>query len=179
MTKEEQLRLALQITRGLQYFHSKKVLFRNLTSAKIVLDPVNLSPKFVGLSCCDFIGNNSKLPDPYLDYLAPEQLTNALNFGGEKPGEPAGLYLPSKISFTEQADIFACGLVLCEIFSQQKHKVEFEGLIDNHREAEKMLQKIGNLNLLMLCKDCLSEEPKQRPSLVAIIATIEKELMVN
>ena len=167
--------LMLQIARGMEYLHSKKVYHGELNPSNILVKPRGTSPEGYlhakvsgfGLSSVKDLhlrGNtnqNQNGTSPFIWY-APEVLEEQEHSGGAEHSK-----------YTEKSDVYSFGMVCFELLTG---KVPFE---DSHLQGEKMSRNIRagerplfSLNspkyVVNLTKRCWHTDPNQRPSFSSI-----------
>ncbi|KAJ7945015.1 Protein kinase family protein [Quillaja saponaria] len=182
--------LMLQVARGMEYLHSRKIYHGNLDPSNIFLKARNSSEGYFqakvsgfGLSSIkDYSSRTSpnetpkeELTNPSIWY-APEVLTEQ-----EQPGST------SNSKYTEKADVYSFGMLSFELLTG---KIPFE---DNHLQGEKSSRniKVGERPLfpfpspkyiVSLIKKCWQTDPTQRPSfssICRILRNIKKFLAMN
>ncbi|XP_011080869.1 uncharacterized protein LOC105164021 isoform X1 [Sesamum indicum] len=177
--------IMLQIARGMEYLHSRKIYHGDLNPSNVLLKAKNASiggfqAKITGFGLTSVMSSTARSPKPTggdLDiWLAPEVLTEL--------GQP-----DSKCStkYTDKADVYSFAM-LC--FTLLTGKVSFE---DGHLQGEKMARNIraGERPLFSypspkylsnLIKKCWQSNPNQRPtfsSICRILRYIKKNLVIN
>ncbi|XP_027336760.1 mitogen-activated protein kinase kinase kinase 7-like [Abrus precatorius] len=163
----------LQIARGMEYLHSKKVYHGELNPSNILVTPrghsqegylhVKVSgfglPSVKDLSQKGNTNQNGSLP---FIWYAPEVLEEQEQSGGV-----------TNTKYTEKSDVYSFGMVCFELLTG---KVPFE---DSHLQGEKMSRNIRAgerplfpLNspkyVINLTKRCWHTDPSQRPSFSSI-----------
>ncbi|KAG8375071.1 hypothetical protein BUALT_Bualt10G0062100 [Buddleja alternifolia] len=178
----------LQIARGMEYLHSKKIYHGDLHPSKILLKPRSASNGGLfqakvagfGLSSIKSYGPKSPNPKPNEDHLdiwlAPEVMAD-LEHSGSK----------STAKYSEKADVYSFGMLCFELLTG---KVPFE---DGHLQGEKMVRNIragerplfsypSPKYLANLTKKCWQTNPSQRPSFLSIcriLRYIKKILVID
>ncbi|KAF7844394.1 mitogen-activated protein kinase kinase kinase 7-like [Senna tora] len=163
----------LQIARGMEYLHSKKIYHGELNPSNILVKPRGTSTEgylYAKLSGFGLFGStalkqkgtsNQNETLPFIWY-APEVLEEQ---------EQTGDNMNSK--YTEKSDVYSFGMVCFELLTG---KVPFE---DNHLQGDKMSRNIraGERPLFTysspkyvtnLTKKCWHADPNQRPSFSSI-----------
>ncbi|KAK4411480.1 Light-sensor Protein kinase [Sesamum angolense] len=166
--------LMLQIARGMEYLHSKKIYHGELNPSNILIKARNISTegylhaKVSGFGLSSSIssltprtptGQNGQLP---FIWYAPEVLAEQERFG---EGENS--------KYTEKSDVYSFGMICFELLTG---KVPFE---DTHLQGDKMSRNIraGERPLFPfhspkyitnLTKKCWHIDPGQRPSFSSI-----------
>lgn len=165
--------LMLQIARGMEYLHSKKVYHGELNPSSILVRPRGTSQegylhaKVMGFgltSVKDLTqkGNTNQNGTPPFIWYSPEVLEEQDHSGGE-----------ANSKYTEKSDVYSFGMVCFELLTG---KVPFE---DSHLQGEKMSRNIraGERPLfppnspkyvINLTKRCWHIDPHQRPSFATI-----------
>ncbi|GFP91936.1 light-sensor protein kinase [Phtheirospermum japonicum] len=161
--------LMLQIARGMEYLHSKKIYHGELSPSNILIKARNVSMdgylhvKVSGFGLSSSISSlTQKSPNSSFIWYAPEVLAEQENFENG---------VNSK--FTEKADVYSFGMICFELLTG---KVPFE---DAHLQGDKMSRNIraGERPLFPfhspkyitnLTKKCWHTDPIQRPSFSTI-----------
>ncbi|WJX86843.1 hypothetical protein P8452_69096 [Trifolium repens] len=179
--------LMLQIARGMEYLHSKKVYHGELNPSNILVKPRSTSPEGYlhskvtgfGLSSVKDLnqkGNTNQNGTLSFIWYSPEVLEEQEHLGGA---------LISK--YTEKSDVYSFGMVCFELLTG---KVPFE---DSHLQGEKMSRNIRAgerplfpLNspkyVINLTKKCWHTDPNQRPnfsSICRVLRYIKRFLGLN
>ncbi|CAJ1950356.1 unnamed protein product [Sphenostylis stenocarpa] len=165
--------LMLQIARGMEYLHSKKLYHGELNPSSILVKPRGTSPegylhaKVTGFGLTSVKDLNQKGNTnqngtlPFIWY-SPEVLEEQENSGGA-----------ANSKYTQKSDVYSFGMVCFELLTG---KVPFE---DSHLQGEKMSRNIRAgerplfpLNspkyVINLTKRCWHTDPHQRPSFSTI-----------
>ncbi|KAG9156733.1 hypothetical protein Leryth_026448 [Lithospermum erythrorhizon] len=166
--------LMLQIARGMEYLHHKKIYHGELKPSNILIKGRNVSTdgymqaKVSGFglsSCISFtpkIHTTKENVQPSFIWYAPEVLAEQENSGNAALSHP-----------TEKADVYSFGMVCFEVITG---KVPFE---DSHLQGQNMSRNIkaGERPLFPsntpkyvtnLTKKCWHSDPMQRPSFSSI-----------
>lgn len=165
--------LMLQIARGMEYLHSKKVYHGELNPSNILVKPRGTSPEGYlhakvsgfGLSSVKDMnqkGNTNQNGTLSFIWYSPEVLEEQEQLGGTAMSK-----------YTEKSDVYSFGMVCFELLTG---KVPFE---DSHLQGEKMSRNIraGERPLFPLnspkyvsnlTKRCWHIDPNQRPSFSSI-----------
>lgn len=175
--------IMLQIARGMEYLHSKKIYHGELNPSNILLKARNSTTggflaKVAGFGINGIQSCASRSPRPSaVDadiWLAPEVLAEL------EQGKDEGVY-------TEKADVYSFGMLCFELLTG---KVPFE---DGHLQGEQMVRNIragerplfsyaSPKYLTNLTKKCWQTNPTQRPlfsSICRILRYIKKTLVIN
>ncbi|KAE9606540.1 hypothetical protein Lal_00014062 [Lupinus albus] len=183
--------LMLQMARGIEYLHSKKIYHGDLNPCNILLRPRNYQEGYFqakvsgfGLTCVksnDTTQRSTRSPNNEefnpSSWYAPEILTEL------EQTRNASTY--SK--YSEKADAYSFGMICFELLTG---KVPFE---DNHLQGDRTNQKIkagerplfpyrSPKYLVNLIKKCWQTDPSQRPtfsSICRILRYIKKLLSMN
>ncbi|CAA0812113.1 Protein kinase family protein [Striga hermonthica] len=182
--------IMLQIARGMEYLHSKKIYLGDLNPSNILLKVKNgvVQAKVTGFGMTSFKAQSSskgatatanKQPTG-VDlniWLAPEQLAELHQLNKAK----------SAPKYTEKSDVYSFGMLCFELLTG---KVPFE---DSHLQGEKMVRNIlaGERPLFSypspkylqnLTRKCWQTNPDTRPtfsSICRILRYIKKNLTIN
>ncbi|KAK7275326.1 hypothetical protein RIF29_16439 [Crotalaria pallida] len=181
--------IMLQIARGMEYMHSRKVYHGELNPSNILVKPRGTSQEGYlhakvygfGLSSVKDLNmkgnsNNQNGTLPFIWY-SPEVLEEQEQSGGSEANS----------MYTEKSDVYSFGMVCFELLTG---KVPFE---DSHLQGEKMSRNIraGERPLFPLnspkyvsnlTKRCWHTDPNQRPSfssICRILRYIKKFLAMN
>ncbi|XP_073269798.1 uncharacterized protein [Primulina huaijiensis] len=180
--------LMLQIARGMEYLHSKKIYHGELNPASILVKARNgnsdgyLHAKVSGFGLSVAISLNQKKTSanqnvqPPVIWYAPELLSEQEYFGDG-----------GNLKYTEKCDVYSFGMICFEIVTG---KVPFE---DAHLQGDKMSRNIraGERPLFPfhspkyitnLTKKCWHADPSQRPSfssICRILRYIKRFLAMN
>ncbi|XP_068644706.1 uncharacterized protein [Aristolochia californica] len=179
--------IMLQIARGMEYLHSRKIHHGNLNTSNILVNTRNSNSdgyfhvKVSGFglasvkNCSSRTSSNQTAGNPCIWY-APEVLSEQ-----EQSGNPCN----SK--YTEKADVYSFGMVCFELLTG---KVPFE---DSHLQGDKVIRNIraGERPLFpyptpkyltSLTKRCWQADPPHRPnfsSICRILRYIKRFLVLN
>lgn len=179
--------LMLQMARGMEYLHSKKIFHGHLNPCNILLKPRNSQEGYFqakvsgfGLSSVNNININSDAHEDHdpLTWFAPEVLTEL--------EQTPDAYANSTCT-SEKADAYSFGMICFELLTG---KVPFE---DNHLRGARTSQNIkagerplfpyrSPKYLVSLIKKCWQTDPAQRPtfsSICRILRYTKKFLAMN
>ncbi|KAJ8900584.1 hypothetical protein K2173_025361 [Erythroxylum novogranatense] len=166
--------LMLQIARGMEYLHSKKIYHGSLNPSNILVKPRGTSAdgylhaKVSGFGLSSVKNISSRSPSNQngaLSFIwhAPEVLEEQEQVGG----------IAESCKYTEKSDVYSFGMICFELLTG---KVPFE---DSHLQGDKMSRNIraGERPLFpfgspkyitSLTKRCWQTDPNQRPSFSSI-----------
>lgn len=179
--------IMLQIARGMEYLHSKKVYHGDLSPCSILLKSRNsqegyFQVKVTGFGSSMKIGNNQfsscqnplqEEANPSIWYYAPEVLTEI---------EHKTNISNSNYKYSEKADVYSFSMVCFQLLTG---KVPFEGNGSNRniKEGERPLFPYPSPKYVVnLIKKCWQTDPSLRPtfsSICRILRSIKKFLAIN
>eukprot|EP01156_Anaeramoeba_ignava_P021462 Anaeramoba_ignava/c19096_g2_i1.p1 GENE.c19096_g2_i1~~c19096_g2_i1.p1 ORF type:complete len:328 (+),score=98.32 c19096_g2_i1:218-1201(+) len=157
LPKQKQLRLAMDITKGIYYLHAYKIIHRDLKSPNILLDEFGVA----------------KIADFGLSRTIDKSRTHLNSMVGTFNWMAPEIMYGDNYSFP--ADIYSLGIILWEI---QTRKVPFEGLsaaILTKRVAieNKRLDLPQNGIFNSVIQQCWRIDPKKRPTIDQVLKMIE------
>lgn len=158
LTPLQQKQVALDITRGLYFLHSQKVLHRDMKTGNILINKEGRAKiSDFGLSKVNYTGIQSihKQADA-IQYQSPESLQGK--------------------DYTEKSDIYSLGVVLWEIFTGKKLCVNIKGIALTQAiingQREEIPREVPQI-IKRLIEDCWQTDPDKRPVLTHILREIE------
>lgn len=165
--------LMLQIARGMEYLHSKKIYHGELNPSNILIRPRNVGPDGYLHAKVSGFGLSSSISS--LTEKTPTSRNGAMSFIWYAPevlAEQEDLELRNS-KYTEKSDVYSFGMICLEVLTG---KVPFE---DTHLQGDKMSRNIragerplfpfhSPKYLTTLTKKCWQTDPNQRPSFSSI-----------
>ncbi|KAL5022547.1 hypothetical protein ScPMuIL_001702 [Solemya velum] len=167
------IKLALDISRGMKYFHSRGVFHRDLTSKNILtrIDDNNVYTAVIG----DF-GLATKIPDPMVN-------DSKLSIVGS-PYWMAPETLHGK-HYNQKADVFSYGIILCEMTARIEADPDVlprTQVFGVDYVAFSEMVEYCPLDFLRLTFTCCQTDPEKRPSfeeLCQSLIHIQKEIDIE
>jgi tRNA A-37 threonylcarbamoyl transferase component Bud32 len=159
LTAEQQQRIALDIAHGLQYLHDRDVLHRDLKSSHVLLNnqhEAKLTDFGLAKSQAAFVQTAAERSEA-IAWMAPECLEGK--------------------DHTPSADIYSYGMLLWEIFTQQRPYTAWK----DKKQIEKDVlagqrEKIPDIvvpPLADLIRRCWQPDPQKRPALSEIVKILK------
>uniref|UniRef100_A0A3Q3WX93 Protein kinase domain-containing protein n=1 Tax=Mola mola TaxID=94237 RepID=A0A3Q3WX93_MOLML len=172
-------KVALDVSRGLQYLHNeKKLLHGDMKSCNIVIKGDFETVKICDVGVSLLLDENMRVSDPKADYI------------GTEPWKPKEA-LDEEGDITDKADIFAFGLTLWEMMTLAMPHLEMLGDDDDEDEGETFdeeayYERLGTRpaldaetlgssyrKMVELFYLCTEEDPRKRPSASQIVKALE------
>ncbi|MDP6468753.1 MAG: serine/threonine-protein kinase [Pirellulaceae bacterium] len=165
------VRLGIQMTEALAYTHARGVLHRDLKPSNVLITPAG-QPKLLDFNlACDVETEVNRLGGT-LPYMPPEQINDVFlrPFEAKPPADP-------------RSDIFACGIILYELFTGElpfgnpPSNIPPTEAGDLYWKAQQTAPRpIQELNPAIesqtarLIESCIAPDPDCRPANAAVVA---------
>lgn len=147
-------KLALDVVKGLQFFHNHKILHRDIKSANVLLTGNFVSAKICDVGLAHIMGNtsySSQSTQTTFTYAAPELLMG--------------------LRCDERADVFSLGVVLWELITQEPPR---RGMLRDIMVPEECPAAVNEILL-----SCLDQEAARRPETCQIFDVIQASITAN
>ncbi|RHZ46773.1 hypothetical protein Glove_606g82 [Diversispora epigaea] len=162
------LKLAQQIAKAIEHFHSSNIIHGDMNSENILIHNNTIKISNFGIS--------KLVIEPSIDLL------NSL--GLIKYSDPMLLKADGKFSRTKASDIYSVGILLWEISSGKIPYESYESRLQDGLEKLDLISYIiqGNReipiqgtsqNYVKIYKDCWNQDPDQRPNIEKVIQDLE------
>ncbi|VFQ96257.1 unnamed protein product [Cuscuta campestris] len=153
------LRLALDVSHGMAYLHSKGVIHRDLKSSNLLLDDkMRVKIADFGTSCLETQCRGAKGSMGTFRWMAPEMIKGK--------------------SCTRKVDVYSFGIVLWEITTsllpfQGMTPVQAAFAVSHKNERPPLPASFQPAALAHLIKRCWAASPSKRPDFVDIVSALE------
>lgn len=159
LSYKQKLNICLQISKGVQYIHSKNIIHRDLKLQNILVSFDNVI-KIADFGLATKLYNIDRNKIGTYSYIAPEILNGSQH--------------------TFQSDIYSLGIIFAEIYSNFKTQMEKFHFIDKMKNANKHIDiTTEHYYFLMIIKSMLNTDHNKRMSINMIVKCLKMCIMHN
>jgi hypothetical protein len=157
-------RIAIDVAEALEYLHSKNVIHRNVKSTLVFVDFEQAEWRaklFTDVLHCYFL-TGTEVP-PGVEPVGQPQYLSPEEFDKESP-------------VTTKTDVFAFGVLLCEIYSQKKpwRDVQSTKIADKVLAGERSpISELTPQPVQVIITECLQQDPTIRPTMSQVVQRLK------